>query len=52
MLQLYKLHTKVVKELGKEDAWFTKEPSSTSPRLAVPGMHDSIFLPQLVDEIK
>ena len=50
--QLYKLHNSVVKEFGKEDAWFTIEPPNTSPRLAVPGMYQSNFLPQLVDEIK
>ena len=47
LTHLYELQKKVVAEFGKKDAWFTIEPPKKSPRLAVPGMYQSNFLPEL-----
>mmetsp|Transcript_24602 Transcript_24602/g.45923 ORF Transcript_24602/g.45923 Transcript_24602/m.45923 type:complete len:279 (-) Transcript_24602:1281-2117(-) len=44
---LYELEKRVTTELGKQGTWLTIEAPKLSPRLAVPGMYQSEFLPQL-----
>jgi hypothetical protein len=47
--KLKDLETKVLREHGKQAAWFTFETPSTSPRLAVPGTFQSEHVPTMVE---